>query len=81
MPYYDEYDSYIKSDIADMKNIGGPTAGCITAGKFLERYTKYDWIHLDIAGTAFLTSEDTYKGKNGTGVGVRLLYDFLKNYK
>ena len=81
MPYYDEYDSYIKSDIADMKNVGGPTAGCITAGKFLERYTKYDWIHLDIAGTAFLTSEDTYKGKNGTGVGVRLLYNFLKNYK
>ena len=80
MPYYDEYDAYIKSDIADMKNVGGPTAGCITAGKFLERYTKYDWIHLDIAGTAFLTAEDTYKGKNGTGVGVRLLYDFLKNY-
>jgi leucyl aminopeptidase len=80
MPYYDEYDTYIKSDIADMKNIGGPTAGCITAGKFLERYTKYNWIHLDIAGTAFLTAEDTYKGKNGTGVGVRLLYDFLKNY-
>jgi len=80
MPYYDEYDAYIKSDIADMKNIGGPTAGCITAGKFLERYTKYHWIHLDIAGTAFLTAEDNYKGKNGTGVGVRLLYDFLKNY-
>ena len=81
MPFWEEYGTYIKSDIADIKNIGGPHAGAITAGKFLECFTDYPWIHLDIAGPAFLTTEDTYKGKGGTGVGVRLLYDFLTEYK
>lgn len=78
-PLWDEYGNYIKSDIADIKNVGGPYAGAITAGKFLEHFTKYDWIHLDIAGSAFLTSENSYKGKNATGVGVRLIYNFLSN--
>jgi leucyl aminopeptidase len=69
----------IKSDIADIKNIGGATAGANTAGKFLERFTDYPWIHLDIAGPAFSESKDAYRGKGGTGVGVRLLFDFVKN--
>lgn len=80
MPFWDEYAGYIKSDIADIKNVGGPYAGCITAGKFLEHFTSYPWIHLDIAGTAFLTAEDSYRGKGGTGTGVRLLIDFLSHY-
>ena len=79
MPFWDDYDDLIKSDIADMKNIGGPYAGSITAGKFLARYINYPWMHLDIAGPAFLTAKDSYRVKGGTGVGVRLLFDFLKN--
>jgi len=78
-PFWDEYDELIKSDIADMKNIGGPYGGAITAGKFLARFTDYPWIHLDIAGPAFLTVKDSYRGKGGTGTGVRLLFDFFKN--
>lgn len=80
LPLWDEYAELIKSDIADMKNIGGPTAGTITAGKFLEKYTDYPWIHLDIAGPAFLQGKDGYKTKGGTGVGVRLLFEFAKNH-
>ena len=79
-PFWEEYDELLKSDIADMKNIGGPYAGAITAGKFLARYINYPWIHLDIAGPAFLQLRDGYRGKGGTAVGVRLLFDFLKNY-
>jgi len=79
-PFWDEYDELIKSDIADMKNVGGPYGGAITAGKFLARFTDYPWIHLDIAGPAFLPVKDSYRGKGGTGTGVRLLFDFLKNY-
>lgn len=76
-PLWDDYGDRIKSDIADMKNIGGKTAGMITAGKFLERYTDYPFIHLDIAGSAFMESLDSYRGKNATGVGVRLIYNFI----
>jgi leucyl aminopeptidase len=77
-PLWKEYGKQIESDIADIKNIGGQEAGAITAAKFLEHFVDYNWIHLDIAGPAFLTSADSYRGKNGTGVGVRLLYSFLK---
>ncbi len=78
MPFWDDYDEMIKSDIADMKNLGGPYAGSITAGKFLARFIDYPWMHFDIAGPAFLTSKEAYRIKGGTGVGVRLLFDFLK---
>ena len=78
-PLWEEYGKLIESDIADIKNIGGPEAGAITAGKFLEHFTTYPWIHLDIAGGAFLSGTDSYRGKNGTGLGVRLLYHFLKS--
>ncbi len=79
LPFWDDYADLIKSDIADMKNIGGKYAGAITAGKFLEKFTSYPWIHLDIAGPAFLESDGGYKGKGGTGVGVRLLYQYFKS--
>ncbi len=78
-PFWDEYDELIKSDIADQKNLGGPYGGAITAGKFLVKYTDYPYYHLDIAGPAFLTGKDSYRGKGGTGYGVRLLFDFFKN--
>ncbi len=78
-PFWEEYDEMIKSDIADQKNLGGPYAGAITAGKFLAKFTDYPYYHLDIAGPAFLTAKESYRGKGGTGVGVRLFFDFLKN--
>lgn len=79
-PLWDEYDEYIKSDIADLKNVGGPLAGAITAGMFLKHFTSYPWLHLDIAGVAFLDKTDGYRPKHATGVGVRLLYDFIRKY-
>lgn len=78
-PFWDEYDDLIKSDIADMKNIGGPVAGAITAGKFLARYIDYPFMHFDIAGPAFTSTRDSYRGKGGTGIGVRFLFSFLKS--
>ena len=77
-PLWDEYAEDIKSDIADLQNIGGTEAGAITAGMFLKHFTSYPWLHFDIAGTAFLKKEDNYRGKSGTGVGVRLVYRYLK---
>jgi leucyl aminopeptidase len=79
MPFWDEYDDLIKSDIADIKNIGGAEAGAITAGKFLNHFTNYKWIHLDIAGPAYLTAPYQYHPVGGTGVGVRLIYNFVKS--
>ena len=77
-PLWDDYSELLKSDIADIKNIGGITAGATTAAKFLERFTTYPWVHLDIAGPAFLDAPDAYRGKGGTGSGVRLLFDFIR---
>ena len=77
-PLWDEYADHIKSDIADLSNLGKGEAGHISAAKFLERFAEgYPWIHLDIAGPAYLTAAESYRGKGGTGVGVRLLYEFL----
>jgi len=77
MPFWEEYSELLKSDIADMKNLGPAEAGQITAGKFLEHFTDYPWMHFDIAGPAFLTSEDYYRLKGGTGSGVRIMFDYL----
>jgi leucyl aminopeptidase len=79
-PFWDEYEELLKSDVADLKNIGGRYAGAITAGKFLEHFTHYPYIHLDIAGPAYNKTQDSYRGKGGSGIGVRLLYDFIKNH-
>jgi leucyl aminopeptidase len=81
LPFWDEYAEEMKSKIADLKNLGGPNAGMITAGKFLEHFTKHPYIHLDIAGPAWLDTKEDYKGQGGTGVGVRLLYNYLKKIK
>ncbi|MCX6237690.1 MAG: leucyl aminopeptidase [Bacteroidia bacterium] len=78
-PLWEEYGESIKSDIADMKNIGEREAGSITAGKFLEKFVDYPWIHLDIAGPAFLNTSDHYRTRGGTASGVRLLIDFLRH--
>ena len=76
-PFWDEYKEQLKSDIADLKNIGGKYGGAITAGKFLEHFTDYPYIHLDIAGPSFNKIPFNYRGKGGSGVGVRILYNFL----
>lgn len=78
-PFWDEYFDDMSSDIADFSNSGGRYAGAITAGKFLEKFTDYPYIHLDIAGPAFLEKVWNYWPKGSTGVGVRLLYNFIKN--
>lgn len=78
LPFWDEYGDEIISDVADIKNLGSDLGGAQTAGKFLARFTTQPFIHLDIAGTAFSTRRDAYRTKGGTGVGVRLLYEFLK---
>ncbi|MCD4773388.1 MAG: leucyl aminopeptidase family protein [Bacteroidales bacterium] len=77
-PLWEEYGEEIKSGIADIKNLGGVAGGAITAGKFLEHFTDYPYIHMDIAGTAFMEKRYSYRGIYGTGVGVRLLFDFVK---
>jgi leucyl aminopeptidase len=78
-PFWEEYDELLKSDIADQKNLGGPYGGAITAGKFLVKYTDYPYMHFDIAGPAFLSAKDSYRGKGGTGYGVRILFDYFSN--
>ena len=79
-PFFEEYFEQMKSPIADLKNIGGSSAGMITAGMFLEHFVEAPYIHLDIAGPAWLNSTNAYRTKGGTGTGVRMLYSFLKNY-
>jgi len=79
LPLWKEYGDALKSDVADIKNVGGRPAGSITAGKFLEHFVDFPWIHLDIAGPSFIFSPDGYKCKGGTGVGVRLLVDYIQN--
>jgi leucyl aminopeptidase len=77
LPLWEDYAEGLKSEIADLKNLAGPEAGAITAGKFLQKFTSYPYIHLDIAGPAFLEKRDGYRGTGGTGVGVRLLFHFF----
>lgn len=79
-PFWDEYNEQLKSSIADLTNLGSGSGGSITAGKFLENFTSYPYIHLDIAGPAFIGKKINYLSQGGTGVGVRLFYDFIKNY-
>lgn len=79
LPFWTEFEDLLKSDIADLKNIGGPIGGATTAGKFLENFTDYPWIHLDIAGASFVNDAKGYRQSGGTGVAVRLLYQFIKN--
>jgi leucyl aminopeptidase len=84
MPLHPHYGESLKSEVADMKNIGGGDAGAVTAAKFLERFTRadgaasYPWVHLDIAGPAFTDSPQPYRPKGGTGFGVRLLVEWLE---
>ncbi len=76
MPIWDEYQEQLKSNFADVANIGGPDGGSITAACFLSRFAKkFRWAHLDIAGTAWKTGAD----KGATGRPVPLIAQFLLN--
>jgi leucyl aminopeptidase len=81
LPLWEEYYEQIKSDIADMKNTGGRVGGAITAAALLSKFVrKYPWAHLDIAATAWTDKERPYTPKGATGIGVRLLTQFLRDY-
>jgi len=84
LPLYADYDQQIKSDIADLKNTGGRAAGAETAGAFLKNFVgDTPWIHLDVAGTAYLDGESSYMAKGPTGTPVRafvhIVEDLAKN--
>ncbi len=79
LPLWDAYDALIKGDFADIKNSGGRAAGTITAAAFLKQFADdYTWAHLDIAGTAWAYKAAPGSPKGGTGVGVRLLVEYLR---
>ncbi len=79
LPLFDDYSKQIKSDFADIKNVGGREAGSITAGAFLKEFVgDVPWVHLDIAGTAWSRASHPYIPKGATGVGIRLLLDALE---
>ena len=81
MPLDDDYDQLIKTEIADMKNIGGPGAGSITAACFLKRHVeKTPWAHLDIAGVTWKNKSTPSIPYGGVGWGVRMLYHMIKQY-
>ena len=76
LPLFDEYKEQLKSNFADLQNIGGRPAGTITAAAFLSHFTEdYKWAHLDIAGTAWQSGKD----KGATGRPVPLLLQFLRD--
>ncbi len=80
LPLWDDYKSHIKSDIADLKNVGKGTAGAIIGGKFLEEFVgEASWAHLDIASTGWFDENHDYISKGSSGAGVRLLAQFLKD--
>lgn len=81
MPIWEEYDNLIKSDVADVKNLGGKWGGAITAAKFLQKFIDENtpWAHLDIAGPAMPHDLSNYTKKWMTGFGVRLIVEYLES--
>jgi leucyl aminopeptidase len=83
LPMFDGYQEQIKSTVADIKNVGGPGGGTITAGCFLSRFVEDErpWAHIDIAGTAWdMGSSKPHFPKGATGVGVRLLCSYVEKH-
>jgi len=82
LPLWDEYLEYLKSDSADFRNVGTRAAGAIIGAIFLSKFVgKIPWIHLDIAGPASIEKERPYIPRGGTGAGVRLLIQMLRDWK
>jgi leucyl aminopeptidase len=78
LPLWDDYRELLKSDVADVKNSGGRAAGTIAGAWFLREFVDgFPWVHLDIAGTAYLEGEGVSHAKGPTAIGVRLFTEFL----
>jgi leucyl aminopeptidase len=81
LPLWEEYEQQLKSDTADIKNVGGRPAGTITGGAFLKKFVgEYPWVHLDIAGPVWADKDRPYIPKGATGVGVRLIVQLLRDW-
>ncbi len=80
VPLWEEFAEPLKSNIADLNNLGVREGQTSIAGKFLEHFTGYPWIHLDAAGVSFYHTKKSYLPEGGTGVGTRLLFNFLKKF-
>jgi leucyl aminopeptidase len=80
LPLHEEYFEQIKSEIGELKNIGGGEAGTITAGRFLQEFVDgTPWIHFDIAGTAWVEKEKRGYAPGPSGAPVRLLLEYLSS--
>jgi leucyl aminopeptidase len=81
LPLVDDYRKLLDSNVADMKNVGGPYGGAILAALFLREFVgDVPWAHLDIAGVMDSDADDGIFSKGSTGYGVRLFADLLTNY-
>jgi leucyl aminopeptidase len=80
MPLGDTYDKLIRSDIADMKNIGGRPGGAIIGAQFIQRFVRGPWAHLDIAGMAWSTKDTATIPKGATAFGLRLLNQLVADH-
>jgi leucyl aminopeptidase len=82
LPLWEEYEEQLKSEVADIKNVGGRPAGTITGGTFLKKFVgEHPWVHLDIAGPVWTNNDKPYVPKGATGVGVRLVVQLLRDWK
>jgi leucyl aminopeptidase len=81
LPLHEDYKEQLKSSVADLKNIGGKSAGAVTAAKFLEQFVgSTPWIHLDIAGPSWCDSENATRDAGGTGCFVRSLVAYVEQW-
>lgn len=82
LPLFEEYGKQLESDVADCQHTGGRAGGAITAGYFLSKFPpdSVPWAHLDIAGLALVDKDRPYVPKGGTGFGVRLLVEMLRDW-
>lgn len=78
-PLWDDYRQRIKSAFADIKNSGGAYGGLGTSAVFLKEFTDYPWAHIDMANMSYTATKQAYESAYGTGFGVRLLVEFLRN--
>ncbi|MFO7761149.1 MAG: leucyl aminopeptidase [Thermodesulfobacteriota bacterium] len=82
LPLGKEYTRQLKSEVADLKNVGNRAAGTITAGAFLQEFVgETAWAHLDIAGTAFDYTEKSYVPKGPSGIGTRTIIDLVRDWR
>jgi leucyl aminopeptidase len=82
LPLGAEYTKHLKSEIADLKNVGPREGGAVTAAAFLQEFVgDTPWAHLDIAGTAWNFTEKSYIPKGPSGIAVRTLFDFIRTWK